>query len=636
MRKKIGFIKLIRLWGVVFLIALAGVIIGIDLVSTYHDFGIRMDNMRTEHVEQQKQMSKREVERVVNMINYERTQSEALAKKEIKSRAFEAYSIIQNIYEKNKPLKSDARIQKMIVDTLRPIRFNGAKGYYFIHSLSGENILDPTVHSVNGQNIINFQDSRGEYVVKKELDLLRKKEDGFLISYWPKPDKESTKDFKKMTFVKIFRPYNWTIGTGLYVDDIEERIKTTWMERINNIRYGKNSVGYLFAGSWRGISLAHGAQPNLIGTDILEYEDSRGNKTSQLLIAASKKKDGGYANFWWRKPDTGEERPKIAYAKGVPEWELLVATGVYMDDIENYIKPLQMALNAQIKTKVLISIIIVAIAFALFLFLFNLLSNRLRKDFNLFISFFDQAAFSNKKIDKEKLGIMEFILLSDSANHMVTERKQAEDQIKASLKEKETLLQEIHHRVKNNMQVISGLLKLQADRSEHIQIKQSLKESQNRVYAMSAVHETIYGSGNLAEINLREYVPKITNMLTQAYPIDSSLIGWKIESDDIRIGIEQASPLGLIINELISNSLIHAFPNGKSGRISVKIRKLEHNHVEVILMDNGIGLPLEFDLEVNSNLGLQLVKGLVENQLDGQIEVFENGGARFLIKFKLI
>jgi len=110
----------------------------------------------------------------------------------------------------------------------------------------------------------------------------------------------------------------------------------------------------------------------------------------------------------------------------------------------------------------------------------------------------------------------------------------------------------------------------------------------------------------------------------------------RTESDDIKISIEQASPLGLIINELVSNSLIHAFPDGKKGEILIKIIKPTPEDIEVTIKDNGIGLPIDFSWQENTKLGLQLVKGLVENQLDGHIKATENGGAQFLIKFKLI
>ena len=431
-RKKLGFIKVIQLWGLVFLIALASVIVGIDLVINYHDFNIRMDKMRTDYVEQQKLVSKREVERIVTMMKHERIQSEDLANKYVKAETYKVYSIVQNIYEQNKEVKSDAEIQKMIVDTLRAIRFSDTISSYFIHSLSGKNVFNQVSHSNEDQNINNLRDSRGQYVVKKELELLSEQEEGFLIGYWPKPDRDSINDFKKVTFVKKFKPYNWSIGTGLYVDDIEEQIKAAWMERINNIRFGTNSNGYLFAGSWTGINLAHGTQPDLIGTNILDFEDSRGNKTSQMIIAASKKKDGGYTSFWWLKPDTGEESPKIAYAKSVPEWELFVATGVYIVDIEENILTLQAALNEQIKTKIFIFITVIAVAFTLFCILFHLLSIRLKKDLNLFASFFDQAAFSDNKINRDTVHFAELDQMAESANKMIVDRKKAEESLHES------------------------------------------------------------------------------------------------------------------------------------------------------------------------------------------------------------
>lgn len=400
--------------------ALAGVIVCIDIVTTYQDFNIRVDKMRTDYVERQKQMIKREVEHVVDIINYKKAQSETLAKTKIKSRAYEACDIVQNIYEQNKELKTDIEIQKMIVDALRPVRFNDGRGYYFIDSLSGKNILYPLYPSFEGQNIINLQDSGGEYVVKKEFALLREKGEGFVTGYWSKPDADSTKDFKKITFVKIFKPYDWSIGTGLYVDDIEEQIKAKLIGQINNIRFGKN--GYIFVDDWQGVSIAHGAQPELIGTNMWEYEDSRGTKTTQRLIAASKKKDGDYVSYWWRKPDTEKERPKIAYAKGLPDWKWFVSTGVYLDDVEQNIATLQAALDAQIKAKFLIFIIIIVTIFVLFLILFNWLSNQLKQDFNLFISFFDQAVYSDKKIDQEAVQFVELDQMAEYANKMLQDK----------------------------------------------------------------------------------------------------------------------------------------------------------------------------------------------------------------------
>ncbi len=216
----------------------------------------------------------------------------------------------------------------------------------------------------------------------------------------------------------------------------------------------------------------------------------------------------------------------------------------------------------------------------------------------------------------------------------VSDFKQAEDQIKTSLREKETLLHEIHHRVKNNMQVINSLLKLQANNVKDEHIKKILKDSQSRVYAMSAVHETLHGTEKLSEINLKTYLSKVTTSIFQTYSIDSVKTKLICKIDEAPISINQAYPLGLIINELMSNSLKYAFPEDKQGEINVSIGKLD-KELELIVMDNGIGLPEEMDWKNSKSLGLKLVRTLVENQLDGSISLENSSGTKFTIKFNI-
>lgn len=214
----------------------------------------------------------------------------------------------------------------------------------------------------------------------------------------------------------------------------------------------------------------------------------------------------------------------------------------------------------------------------------------------------------------------------------ITEQKLAEEEIKASLKEKETLLYEIHHRVKNNMQVISSLLKLQIDGTEDKQIRDVLEVSRNRVYAMSAVHETLHGSDKLSEIDVKTYLSKITTAIFQNYSINSGKVNLISDIEKSQISINQAYPLGLISNELLSNSLKYAFPNEKGGEITVKLKKLDHE-IELTVMDDGIGMPNDFDYQNASSLGLKLVRLLVENQLGGSIDTESKIGTKFVIKF---
>jgi len=213
----------------------------------------------------------------------------------------------------------------------------------------------------------------------------------------------------------------------------------------------------------------------------------------------------------------------------------------------------------------------------------------------------------------------------------ITERKRTEEQIKASLKEKEVLLQEIHHRVRNNMQVVSSLLKLQAGKMKDEKVRQAFKESQSRVSAMALVHETLYKSDSMAEIELQKNIPMLVYSVSRIFRTKGK-VNLQVEIEDIKLSIDQATPLSLVINELISNSSKHAFPEGK-GEIVVKARLREDDEIEVVISDDGRGIPE--DIDYDKTLGLQLVKGLVESQLGGTWDIKSEGGTKHTIRFKM-
>jgi PAS domain S-box-containing protein len=212
--------------------------------------------------------------------------------------------------------------------------------------------------------------------------------------------------------------------------------------------------------------------------------------------------------------------------------------------------------------------------------------------------------------------------------HEITERKQAESQIRASLKEKEVLLKEIHHRVKNNLQIISSLLNLQSHYIEDPESRQLFRESQNRVRSMALIHEKLYRTDNLAQIDLGEYIRDLTYYLFRAYDAKSKELSFCLEASPIRIGIDTAVPCGLIINELITNALKHAFPNGSGGEIRISLQTIPEDQLVITIRDNGVGFPLTTELSQSKSLGLQLVNTLV-SQLEGVITMQHQDGTEF-------
>jgi len=216
----------------------------------------------------------------------------------------------------------------------------------------------------------------------------------------------------------------------------------------------------------------------------------------------------------------------------------------------------------------------------------------------------------------------------------ISERKRAHEQIENSLKEKEVMLREIHHRVKNNMQIISSLLRLQSGYITEKKYKDMFLESQNRIVTMSLVHEKLYQSKDLAKIEVGGYIKELANGLFISYDIITGKITAKIDVENVSLGINSAIPCGLIINELLSNSLKYAFPNGKSGEVSISLHSIGDGYFEFIVGDNGIGFPEDLDFKKTESWGMRMVTILVENQLHGEISLNRERGTQFQIKFK--
>lgn len=232
-------------------------------------------------------------------------------------------------------------------------------------------------------------------------------------------------------------------------------------------------------------------------------------------------------------------------------------------------------------------------------------------------------------INDEKGNLIGIIIV----NKDISELKLSEEKLKTSLKEKEILLKEIHHRVKNNLQVISSLLKMQSSYIKDASSLEYFKISAQRVKSMALIHEQLYRSGDLSKIDFENYVKKLTTHLFQTYGINSRSIGIKIKIKNVKLSIDTAIPLGLIVNELVSNSLKHAFPNGKKGLIEIKMEQAKEEFFVLKVKDDGVGFPKNMDFRNTETLGLQLINTLSE-QVEGNIDVKNDSGTEFIINFK--
>jgi two-component sensor histidine kinase len=210
----------------------------------------------------------------------------------------------------------------------------------------------------------------------------------------------------------------------------------------------------------------------------------------------------------------------------------------------------------------------------------------------------------------------------------------AEDLIETSLREKELLLKEIRYRVKNNMQVINSLLSLQSKYITDKKALESFKETRGRVLAMALVHEELYSSGDLSKISVSHYIETMANQLFRVHNIDHEIVTIKTSVEDVVLGIDMAIPCGLIISELISNTLKHAFPDGRRGEIFIGLHQDKDSIIHLMVKDNGMGMPQDVNLDDPDTLGLLLVK-ILARQLDASVAVEREGGTTIKLDFKV-
>jgi len=214
----------------------------------------------------------------------------------------------------------------------------------------------------------------------------------------------------------------------------------------------------------------------------------------------------------------------------------------------------------------------------------------------------------------------------------IAERKRAEEQIRNSLKEKEILLKEIHHRVKNNLQIISTLLDLQSDSFVEDQSRRFFEDCQNRIRTMAMIHEKLYEARDFVSIDFGEYLKSLIDSLFTTY-VSNRRITRTVEAGDLVLEIDDAIPCGLIVNELVSNSMKYAFPEGRTGNLTVRLQVGYDDRIALTVGDNGVGLPPDLDFRATETLGLQLVNMLVK-QLRGEIELEKGPGTIFRITFR--
>ncbi|MFO7730456.1 MAG: cache domain-containing protein [Spirochaetia bacterium] len=397
-------------------------------------------------------------------------------------------------------------------------------------------------------------------------------------------------------------------------------------ERVRRMVYDDPSTrNYLFMSGYDGTMLVQPFEPELEGTDQWNLKDSRGLYIIRELINTARS-GSGYVEYYYPLPGSEEPSKKISYVVGIPELQVYLGTGLYLNDI-------QIVLSGFLRNGMLAIVLVFLLLALVLLFLFRpfyIAYHTLQLHFNAIAqnpSELPEGIYS-KMLSADTNS--EVGVLMHNFRTMLTQLHQAQQKLERSLKDKDILLKEVHHRVKNNLQIVSSLLKLQASYIDDPKQLTVLNESVNRIHSMSLIHQMIYSSEVFNEIELSSYIEKLVHSIFQSFRPENKKIELQFDIDSDSIGTDNAIICGLIITELVTNTLKHAFVDRDRGLIRVSYKKYADRTL-LRIEDNGCGADPDLLEQKHDSLGISLVLSLVE-QLMGSIELLVQNGSHFLVR----
>ncbi|MBI9076991.1 MAG: cache domain-containing protein [Desulfatibacillum sp.] len=414
--------KIVRVLQVGFLLpTIAGMIIlGYIWISHQYDLFARESMDLASRMEaMQKQRVKEEVQNAVEFVDYMTSQTEGRLKTSIKSRTYEAYAIASHIYSQNDD-KPKEKLADLIRDALRPIRFNYGRGYYFAFDMGSVSQLLPISPELEGAYMGEMLSSKGRYIIRDMVDLARTHGEGFYEYTYSKPGYPGT-DHRKIAYLKYFAPMDWYIGTGEYLDDVEQDIQSEVLKRLEQVRFGED--GYIFASTYNGLSLLGPGK----GTNILESEDHWGREIVAEMIDTARS-GGGFVTYNLPAGSGGKPVGKISYVQGASGWDWYVGAGMDVPDMEEETKAQTLVLRNVTNANVLSILCVLVLASLAVLLVAYLVGNRIKTSFSVFEGFFAEAAHKGGVIDLNKLHFKDFTNLAASANEMILKKRQAENE----------------------------------------------------------------------------------------------------------------------------------------------------------------------------------------------------------------
>jgi diguanylate cyclase (GGDEF)-like protein/PAS domain S-box-containing protein len=407
-RPKISLFHYFHLISFVLFIICAVLFFALNFYNARSTFERESADLRDHYIETQKAVLIDQVDRFTEHIIKERTKAYVKTQKLTQSRVNRAHDIATQIYDKYKQTHDSAFIQQRILETLRFMRYEN--GYYFITRLDGVEMLYPDHPEMEHQNMLHLENSEMTSGIEHMLSIAQNEKEGFYDYVWQKPKGDSNELSRKIAYVKLFEPYGWVLGSGIYLDDVEQELKEELANDEQRLIFDKEKGNYIFIGTWEGVSISGPRK----GKNIFNVRDSNGKYLIQELI--HKAKDGG-GFVEYVTPDT--QQAKMSYVVPLYGWEWYVGSGIYVKNVNEEIEKLRTVMSQEMR-HTFYSIVIWFVVFSLLVWLSYLyISRKISKDFTLFIDFFDSLVKKDQFIDTQNVRFLEFEELAKHANEML-------------------------------------------------------------------------------------------------------------------------------------------------------------------------------------------------------------------------
>ncbi|MFA8436415.1 MAG: cache domain-containing protein [Marinifilaceae bacterium] len=622
------------------------------MLKEYKDFNKKSELIRKEYINTQKEKLNHYTKECLDYILYQQSQTEKLLKNRLKTYATQAHAVASHIYNTHKGKLSDKEIKARIKEAIYAIRFNKGKGYIYANTLNGKGIFYPNTPQNEGKNLLNLKDINGNFVIQKEINIVKKQGEGF-----PEYSKKDTipnkyNAYTKFAYVKHFAPYNWYFGCKAYTEDFLEEVQQETIKRIQQMKF--DADGSFFVYQENGTCLVH-KNTISIGQNYRDYTNKERSQNTASLIEIAKKKKSCFKEY---KVSNCSKGTKLSHVRWVDNWNWMIGLGTYTNQLELNIKEEREYLEKRMFQFMYDILLMLILAFILLYFIAQALEKIMNKNFLSLQNFFRKATSSSLKINPSNLNFSEFKELANSVNKMHELRTQKElELLKARKKAEESdrlkssFLSNMSHEIRTPMNAIIGFSELLQDDTISIEHQKEFLEhiKTNGKSLLTLINDIIdfskIESEELKTISTACNINALLNDLHQLFleekeRLNKTRVELKINFDlpDSKATI-QTDPLRLkqILTNLISNAL--KFTN--EGWIQIGYTQRKDNQLLFYVKDTGIGIPKDKqDIIFNrfrqaddshtrkyggTGLGLTISKKLCE-LLSGKIWVESNVG----------